>query len=196
MAPVDFGTDRPAPSADLARLHLELLPTSPVLGFGEAFLEHFYYRVLPAEGMIFGSVAYDGDEPVGFVVATRSANTFMQTALRRCWRDLAKVLLRHPPTPRTVVNAVGLVRHRHSSTGPDIAEILSLGIRPQNRRRGVGRDLIRHTCERLGDVPVQALVDETNMPSRRMFDELGWSVTSRVTAGWPVPQEVFTRLPS
>jgi ribosomal protein S18 acetylase RimI-like enzyme len=120
----------------------------------------------------------------------------MQAAVRRCWRDLAKVMLRHPPRPRTVVNAVGLVRHRHSGTGPDIAEILSLGIRPRNRRRGLGRDLVRHTCERLGEVPVQALVDETNVASRRMFDELGWSVTSRVTAGWPVPQEVFTRVPS
>jgi ribosomal protein S18 acetylase RimI-like enzyme len=197
LVSVTFGAGAPAPAADLARLHRELLPTSPILAVGPHFLERFYYRVLPDEGLVLGTVVYDDSEPVGFVAATRSANTFMTTAVRRRWADLAKVLLRHPPNPKAVANTLRLARQRAADQRPDTAELLSLGVRPAAKgaspeRRRLGRDLVRQACEQLGDVTVQALVDEGNVSARVLYADLGWIVTDRVTEGWPVPQLVFT----
>ena len=80
----------------LAELHAELLPTSPLVGMGTSFLRDFYYRVLPEEGLILGYVAYVGEFPAGFLVATRDANGFLMVAVRRRWRTLLAAMLRHP----------------------------------------------------------------------------------------------------
>jgi hypothetical protein len=39
--------------------------------------------------------------------------------------------------------------------------------------------------------PLVALVDETNAPARRLYDDLGWTVSEKLTAGWPVTQLVY-----
>jgi ribosomal protein S18 acetylase RimI-like enzyme len=169
----------------LAELHAELLPTSPLVKLGPHFLRDFYYRVLPEEGLVLGYVAYVDDRPVGFLATTRDANGFLSAAMRRRWRSVLAVLLRHPPSLR---------RHRAER----VSEFLSLGVRPTRQhgvttgpsRRQVARTLMDAASEHLPR-PLVALVDETNAPARRMYDELGWTVSDRLTAGWPVTQLVY-----
>jgi hypothetical protein len=192
------------PSRELAELHAELLPTSPLHAFGPAFAEQFYYGVLPEEGLVFGQVAYNGDgHPIGFIAVTRDADGFLGTALRRRWRSLLWISLRHPPAPRRAWEALRLMRERESSSSTEPrAEILSLGVRLSasgqraNLERGrVARGMLDWAVGELADQPIQALVDETNLPARLMYGELGWSATGRVETGWPVPQLVYVRPP-
>ena len=197
-----FGPGAPAPAADLARLHRALLPSSPIHDLGPAFVERFYFGVLPEEGLVFGQVAYEGDRPIGFVAVTDDANGFLGTALRRRWRTLAAVTLRHPPSPRKAWNVLRLFRDREGASGDatvaDVAEILSMGVlppepgqRPSRERRRIARTFVRWAVEHIPDRPVQALVDESNLAARLMYGELGWDVVGKAQVGWPVPQLVY-----
>ncbi len=190
------------PSRELAELHAELLPSSPLHALGPAFAERFYYGVLPDEGLVFGQMAYNGDgRPIGFVAVTRDADRFLGIAVRRRWRSLLWLSVRHPPAPRRAWDAVRLMRDRETHPSAErCAEILSLGVRTSangqraNLERGrVARGMLSWAVKELADQPIQALVDETNLPARLMYGELGWTVTRRVETGWPVPQLVFTR---
>src|SRR5258705_59311 len=89
---VPFGSGEPGPVCDLARLHTALLPTSPVSLLGSRFMERFYYRVLPRQGLIVGAVAYVGDRAVGFIAATHDSAGFMRSALRRSWMSFGWIL--------------------------------------------------------------------------------------------------------
>jgi hypothetical protein len=199
LVPFGLPLPRPHASADvLAELHAELLPTSPAVKLGPRFLRDFYYRVLPEDGLVVGYVAYAGDSPAGFLVATDDANGFLATAVRRRWRHLLAVLLRHPPSPRAVRRAmqVGGDRRRHRDERR--SEFLSLGVRqvetrrtaPGPSRRQVALMLMRAVEQHLPR-PLVALVDETNAPARRLYDDLGWTVSEKLTAGWPVTQLVY-----
>ena len=196
-----FGDGQPAPAGDLADLHRKLLPTSPLLLLRRHFLEDFYYGVVPQEGLVFGTVAYEEGRPVAFVVATGDSNGFLTTAIKRRWRSLASIIVRHPPSPKAGWQALRLLasRGRGSDTERDLGEILSLGVLAPDAggpssskvRRTLSHCLIDHVLARLSDRPVIALVDETNAPARLMYGAMGWTVERTVTAGWPVPQLVY-----
>ena len=155
--------------------------------------------MLPEEGLVFGQVAYEDGRPIGFVAVTDDANGFLGTALRRRWRTLAAVTLRHPPSPRKAWNVLRLFRDRESASGDvAVAEILSMGVlppepgqRPSRERRRIARNFVQWAVEHVADRPIQALVDESNLAARLMYGELGWDVVGKVEVGWPVPQLVY-----
>jgi hypothetical protein len=194
-----FGRGRPAPARQLAALHRELLPTSPAVRLGDDFLERFYYGVLPEEGLMIGTVVYVDDQLAGFVAATPDANGFLATAVRRRWATLASILVRHPPSPRGAWAAARIALDRGHHRATDVAELLSLGVRAPEHggpvsasvRRRVTRELLRSALAALEGRTVVALVDESNTLVRLMYSGMGWTVTGRVTAGWPVPQLVY-----
>jgi hypothetical protein len=194
-----FGHGAAAPADDLAHLHRALLPTSPLLLLGKGFLEGFYYRVLPEEGLIFGTVAYEQNRPVAFVVATTDSNGFLTAAIRRRWRTLLSSIVRRPPSPKGLWQAARLATSRGKDSQRDVGEILSLGVAPPELggsssskvRRTLPRQLLESVLTELADQPVIALVDETNTSAKLMYGSLGWTVVDTVTAGWPIPQLVY-----
>jgi len=198
-----FGRRLPTPSHELAQLHIGLFDQSPATLLGRHFLEDFYYRVLPEAGLIYGCVARQGERTVGLVVVTPDANGFLTQAVRHHWGKLAKVMLRHPPSPKRVYEALQVTGARHGQRGEALGEILSLGVLSPDDggpvsskvRRRLARELVERGGELLEDLPVVALVDETNVAARLMYNDLGWEDTERLTKGWAVPQIVFRREP-
>ena len=67
---VPFGGGVLPNSRHIAELHADLLPRSPLTKLGVGFMERFYYKVLPKQGLIFGAVAYVDGRAAGFVSAT------------------------------------------------------------------------------------------------------------------------------
>lgn len=113
----------------MARLHLACFPDEPWDGPSFA-------RLLNLPGC-FGHVAWDGDEPVGFVLA----------------RDLGTE-----------------------------CEVLSLGVVPQRRRRGIGRELVGAVIadashRGLASVVLEVAVD--NDAARRLYAEPGFAQVGR-----------------
>ncbi|NJO12551.1 MAG: hypothetical protein HC872_02790 [Gammaproteobacteria bacterium] len=112
---VPFGAASPAPAADLAYLHAQLLPHSPVALLGPDFMQKFYYSALPRLGLIFGAVAYVDEAPAGFIVATADSSGFMRAPAP----GVVAVVLDHDPFPvaSSGQDRGGLGGFRHHARG-------------------------------------------------------------------------------
>jgi ribosomal protein S18 acetylase RimI-like enzyme len=202
---VPFGRDERAPAADLARLHSSLLSESPVSLLGRRFMERFYYRVLPRNGLIFGAVAYVDDRAAGFVAATHDSAGFMRSALRRRWPSFAWVVgtsvLLTPRSIRPVWEAGRALKKRHPVAGgrPE-GEILSLGVLPgyQELRRADGlrisADLLGYAVAQLearGVGEIRAMVKADNTPAKLFYSGLGWTLRRANAQEWRIPTAEF-----
>ena len=131
-----------AGAEDAARLHEQLLPTSPVVRLGPRFIRRFYYDSLVADGLIACAIAYADGAPAGFIVCTRTPARFMADGLRRHVAGLSAVLLGEVVSdPRRLKVIWWTVTHmrrnpaRAAAAGTDDAEgeVLSFGVLPEFR---------------------------------------------------------------
>jgi ribosomal protein S18 acetylase RimI-like enzyme len=204
---VPFGAKTPPPAQDLAQLHVTLLPTSPIASLGNPFMERFYYRILPREGLIFGTVAYVDEQPAGFVAATHDPLGFMKAALRRWWPYLVWVvgtsLLSAPASVGAVWEASQVMMSRSASRDADSGgEILSLGVLPMYREPRFIRqsglriaiDLVDSAVAQLltrGVQVVRATVSADNTLAKLFYSGLGWTLCHTSTSGWQHPTVEF-----
>lgn len=201
------GPGAPAPADDLRRLHASLLPTSPIALLGPRFMERFYYRLLPRDGLICGALAYVDGEPAGFIVATQDSAGFMRAGLRRHGLSLLWVvstsLLASPTRLPAVLEAWRLMRSQPAPPGTGTAgEILSLGVVPEYRGSRfiresgiqVAIDLLERAVERLraqGVRQIRAVVDQDNTAAKLFYHGLGWTLSRDSVAGWRTPSVEF-----
>jgi ribosomal protein S18 acetylase RimI-like enzyme len=201
-------------AADLARLHCQLLPNSPISLLGPLFAKAFYYKLLPQQGLIWGAVAYVGRQPVGFIVATHDPENFMGQALRRHWLYLlwivALSVLQNPiPRLAAVWEALQIMRHLPTLTIPDReAELLSFGVLENYRFATYGRqsghhisgdllNLLQQRLQALGLPSIRAVVDVDNTAGRSFYRRVGWQLRRHGIAGWRIPSvELVWRGPS
>jgi ribosomal protein S18 acetylase RimI-like enzyme len=201
---VPFDQEHLPACVDLAKLHLDLLPTSPISLLGPLFAQAFYYRLLPQQGLIWGAVAYVDQRPVGFIVATHDPANFMGRALRRHWPYLiwivALSVLQNPIQRLAAVwEALQIMGHLPTMTLPDRqAEVLSLGVREAYRRTQFGSQSGRHIAADLFNVvkqniqamdlaSVRAVVDLDNAQARSFYGRMGWQLRRSDIPGWRVP---------
>jgi len=202
-----FGTEGESPAADLAQLHAALLPGSPVSLLGRRFMEKFYYRILPREGLIFGAVAYIDECPAGFIAATDDPAGFMRAGLRRSWPYLIWVLggsvLSAPKSFMAVLEAAKVMHSRpHPEGRQNEGEILSFGVAPEYREARfirqtglrlshdllvIALDLLRAKEIRL----IRAIVSADNAPAKLFYSSLGWAFESTSAPGWGHPTVQF-----
>ena len=189
---VPFGADVPPSSRDLAHLHSTLLPTSRLTLLGRRFLERFYYRILPLEGLIFGAVAYVDDCPAGFVVATHDAAGSLRAVLRRRWPALMWVMgtsVFVEPRRIAAIWRVGcMMAQQGFATSSDAdGEILSFGVLaayrdPRFVRQSglrIATDLLDGAITQLrmrGTRSIRALVETDNTPAKLFYIGLGWTL--------------------
>lgn len=207
---VRFGLGRPAPAGDLAELHTRLLPTSPACRLGRRFLREFYYGVLPAEGHLFGTVAYYGGQPIGLAVGAPRCDGFIGAAARKRPLTLAKILglevIRRPGVLRSLVQAVRIARIPHRSS-PSMGQFLTLAVEREYRSRAfkeetglrVGRDLaegLMATFVEAGVMHTRAYVDANNAGAIARYKRRGLEPTRAIVPGWPVPCLEFILTPA
>ncbi|SRR5712691_503390 len=195
-----YGAGAPATVRDLARLHATLLPASPVSLLGRRFMENFYYRVLPREGLAFGAVAYVNEQPAGFVAATHDRNGFMRTAVRHYWPHLLWVIgvsvLTAPKSLGAIWQAWRVMGSRRRAEGGEPeGEILSLGVLPAYREPGFVRqsglriatdllDVAVGRLRRLGVQHIGAAVSADNTEAKLFYSGLGWRLHCTCVPGW------------
>jgi ribosomal protein S18 acetylase RimI-like enzyme len=187
-------------------MHRQLLPTSPVIALGQRFLTDFYYRFLPAEGLVFGAVAYVNEQPVGFIVGTEDGTGFARAGALRHWAPLCGVLtlslVESPGRVAEMGRAIRLIRSRPKTEGTaKVAEILSLGVSPEFRTpeyvRATGLRISLDLLDSVMNVlrarkarQVRAYVDVDNRAAQLFYSSQGWELTGNV-AGWAVPVVEF-----
>jgi ribosomal protein S18 acetylase RimI-like enzyme len=206
---VPFDGEHLPPVRDLATLHAELLPTSPVALLGPEFMQQFYYRILPRERLISGAVAYVDRQPAGFIVATQDSAGFMRSALRRHWLYLSWVLalsvLRQPIKRLGAIwEALQIMRHQPAEAGVMSAELLSFGVLPEYRsprfirqtKLQVSKELFDAAVNQLkaeGVSRIRAIVDADNTPAKLFYHSLGWYVERSNVPGWRTPSVEFVQ---
>jgi ribosomal protein S18 acetylase RimI-like enzyme len=153
-----------AGAEDVARLHEQLLPTSPIVRLGPRFTRRFYYHSLVADGLIACAIAYADDAPAGFIVCTRTPARFMAEGLRRHVAGLSAVLLGEIVSdPRRLKVIWWTLTHMRrnpaaaTAAGPDKkddeaeGEVLSFGVLPEFRNPAwIGRTGRRISLELFG----------------------------------------------
>jgi ribosomal protein S18 acetylase RimI-like enzyme len=206
-----FDQANPAPAADLAALHAVLLPRSPLTKLGQRFMERFYYKVFPREGLIFGAMAYVDGCPAGFIAATNDSNGFMPKMIRCHWFrvvwTLAVSIALSPNRFAPVWEALSIMLSRKPADppGPD-GEILSLGVLPEYRaaefRDGTGlalaADLMDYAVKRLremGASEIRVIVDDDNKVAQLFYHGLGWDLVRGSVPGWKTPSVEFVLRP-
>lgn len=198
-----------APAADLAALHAELLPQSPLTRLGRRFLAQAYYRMLAEDGLIFGAVAYVGGKPVGFICATGDAGGLVRAVLGRSffrWAGAAgRTVLTAPRRLAAVWEIVRIMwfRPRQACEG----EILSLGVLPQYRGaeftrwtgRHIAADLMDHVMawfQERGIPTIRAIADYDNTVAHRFYRHHGGRIVNENVKGWRVPSVEFILRPA
>ena len=187
-------------SAELGRLHGELLSHSPVALLGPEFLCRFYYRTLPQLGLIFGQVAFIDNRPAGFIVATHDSAGFMRTAIRKHFLRIGLVLgvsvLRNPRRIAAIWEGLQIMRGLPPPpAGQAQGEILSMGVLPEFRSREfcartrlrIGQDLLAAVLDQIGARgvgEVRVIVDADNLEARLFYSGQGWVPGLSRVPGW------------
>lgn len=191
---------------NVARLHAELLPHSPVVQLGRLFMERCYYRALPRSGLMSGAIAYVDGQPAGFMAWTMHSAGFMGLAVRRhpllVTGTLVASVLARPSRLKAIWEGLTINEDPSSiDTRRNAAELLSFGVlAPYRSRRFVSetgirisRDLLEVATADLasrGARSVRAVVDEDNLEARLFYLGSGWQPGGPV-AGWSKPVVEF-----
>ena len=203
---VPFGGGTVPNARHIAELHAEMLPNSPLTKLGVGFMERFYYKVLPKQGLIFGAIAYVDGRPAGFVSATYDSDRLLRRAIRWNWLRLAWVVATSLPRPSKLFGAfesMGIVRSREDRAdaaseyvdrGPT-GEVLSIGVRRVFRSPDfkiqtglqIGKDLmvgVMAGFQKSQVVRARLIVDSTDIAVQGFFRGLGWEPRRRNVPGW------------
>lgn len=202
-----FGPGAPAPVRDAAALHMAHLPASPICKLGRAFMEDYYYRVLPEAGFIFGVVAYLEGRPAGLTVAAYDSERFMAAAARRTWPALVKhigrALARDPRRLGGLFEArrIGRMLGQNPSREP-MGQILTFAVNPEYRSREFKRRtnillanlMIKRMIEefrRAGTPQIRTFIDSKNVGCQARTVMRGWTLTRRNVPGWESPNHEY-----
>ena len=199
-----FGPRMAPRIADISDLHERLLPASPIVKLGKPFMQRFYYSVLPAEGHVFGAVAYVDSKPAGFIVAAADSHGFMRRAAKQHFFSLAWLigtsLLLSPRRVCGLLSAWRIMRARAQTPSGEggLGEILSIGVLAEYTQRALRRQTGVHLAGRLmahalgelrskGVESVGIVVDTDNRRAREFYESFGFHPRTELPKGWPVP---------
>lgn len=194
---------------DIAVLHRELLPHSPVVLLGPGFMERFYYPVLSTDGLICGAIAYLDSVPAGFIVATHDSDGFMSDAVRRHFIRLIWVMgtsvLRNPRRIVAIRDAYMIQRGVSQAVADrdgQVGELLSFGVLDRYRSakfvRSTGIRLSQHLFDAAivvlksrGVRRIRSVVDQDNIETKIFYSANGWTIGHSDVPGWGVPSMEF-----
>lgn len=189
-----FGKDTQIPVRDLSELQARLIPRGTVALLGRRFMERFYYRFLPADGSVFGFVAYVNEKPAGLIVVTHEASGFMRLVVLRHWFSLAWVLFSSVvANPRKWADAFEgwrLLRNRPDlNINEPAGEILTIGVLPEYR----DSEFVRQTGFRIAADLLDKALAELRALGLRVFRACIESDNREVklfylTRGWVIEQ--------
>ncbi len=193
----------------VAALHEACFQGYYLTRFGSSFLQAMYgWYVSSPQAMAHVALDATG-QVVGFVAGTTEASTYHRSLFRHSGGALLAALLRlllsHP------LRALGLIWERKDmlrgalwalvSRGPEpapevttvaddespAASLVSIGVLPSYRRRGIARRLSETFLAEAGErgcATVSLSVREDNVGARRFYESLGWEETGRSPAAY------------
>ncbi len=166
--------------ADVARLHVDSIDEGFLSTLGDRFLRRLYARIgASPDAFLIVVDAGQGQSVLGFVAGT--------TSVRRLYRDfmvrdgLAAALTAAPQLLRSVPRAVETLRYGAGGSGgatrPGEAELLSMAVSEDARRRGIGVALVEGfvaAATRMGATSARVVVGAANRPAVALYERCGF----------------------
>jgi len=154
-----------APAA--ARVHAAAFPDYFLTRLGPRFLAALYRRLARDAGSTAWVAQADGDV-VGFAAGVMDRRRFTHGFVRRCWPALAACVagraLTHPAVAWEMASRVPRLFRGGRAAGEPIeaATLLSIGVLPAHRGRGVGRQVMAACVEGLREMGARRVLLETD----------------------------------
>jgi GNAT superfamily N-acetyltransferase len=150
--------------SDAVGAHLDSFPESFLAFLGPSFLRLLYSEILKMPDHV-AFVALDGSGTlVGFVAGVSRQSSFYARLVRRRWFAFAaaslQAVVRRPTILPRLVRALSYSKASQAAASP--ALLMSIGVIPRMRGRGVGRHLVIHflTVMKLKDVTSVSLTTD------------------------------------
>lgn len=127
---------------EIAQLHEEHLPGSPILALGTAFVRRFFYTRLVSEGLVECTFCRADGRIVGFISYTSLPYAFMGLGIRHGWSQLissvAQGVISRPATLIEIYRTLRMMWQRRGesreSQSEGVGEVISLVALPEYQK--------------------------------------------------------------
>lgn len=172
-----------AEAGELANLHVDLIGGGFLPRLGRRFLRVLYRGLLEWPGAVV-LVIPDTAGLVGFVVGVEDLGEFYKWFLRRKWLKAGVAALPALLKPSNVLRALESLRYGGDVEAAEVrSEILSLGVAPRARGRGLSGELLDSAVRALresGRTAVRVVVGSDNQVAIRAYESAGFVPASRM----------------
>jgi len=184
--------------AAVAALHRSLLPDSFLSTLGVAFLDLLYRRVLRQPGSLLLVARSDG-RVVGFIAGTEDTSGFYRSFVRHeglpAAVATARRAIRHPSTGMRMAETVWYGR-TSSVSGVELprAELLSMGVVPEERGRGTASRLVMALQDGwrcAGVLRARVVVPLDNSAAIATYERAGFASAGRLDVHGDRPSQVM-----
>ena len=175
----------------MATCHAEAFPGRGTSNMGDEWLRFLYQFYLDADRNV-SMVAVGSNGEIDGIAVGGDRNIFRQyrkASARRFPLRLAWMTIVDPAVRRPVLNLLrGMVIPKRGDpvpktdpgmSGPSMASLLSIGVRPETRGSGLACRLIEgfeRRCVELGFSSARLSVLDSNDRARRFYEKAGWAV--------------------
>lgn len=180
-----FGLDEVLTADDIkavVELHLNEFQHVLIGQLGRSFVHYFYQRVIQKDG-IFLVYRAEG-KVVGFVCGLSNANSFygMDFYVQVCLAFVKKL----PAQPSLWRSGWGHIKRKTREEKTGNAELLSIVVSPDFRKKGIGRTLISHFDDSMkarGVASYNVYTDMEHSTGHRLYDALKFKATASFRIG-------------
>jgi ribosomal protein S18 acetylase RimI-like enzyme len=163
---------------DVARLHIEGIPTGFISSLGLGFVTAMYEAIAEDKNS-FGFVAAEEDKIVGFVAFTTNLSTLYEQVIFHKGFKFAFVIVPKLVSLRAMKKVWQNLFYPSKMKKMELpdAELLSIAVSPEGRGKGFARQLIEaglEECRNRGMDRVKVLVAEFNEPANTLYQKCGF----------------------
>lgn len=166
----------------VSRIHGEALKIGFLSTFGEDFLKILYEGIVQSR-YGFGYVYVEDSEIVGFISGTSNSSKLMSDVYRKKFLPFGKVIfrfsLRKPGTLNSVIQSIRYPRLADQVS----AELLSIAVIPEYRKKGVGKELVNALINHFDDLGISKFnvsVDQRLDGASKFYKELGFKYSGKI----------------
>jgi ribosomal protein S18 acetylase RimI-like enzyme len=169
---------------DLAELHVQGIQTGFVSSLGHDFVVALY-RAISQRKSSFGLVAEQDQTVLGFAAFTKNVNRLYEAVIFRRGIWFAFLLAGKLLSPARMKKAFETLLYpaRIRKMNLPSAELLSIVVRPEERRKGLARQLIEkglQECQRRGIDRVKVLVGADNVAANTLYRKCGFEPAGQI----------------
>jgi len=163
---------------DVTFIHLNSLKEDFITSLGEYFVKNIYYKHILTSGLGFGFVCEIDNKVAGFIVGSCDSKKLHNTRVQKYWPQIGLCLLlkliSNPVILLRVLQVVYYMTAKHSEYEAQ-AELISLAVHPEFRRKGAANLLVQEFKRHLTVLGVNKCWTKTHsVIAKKIYENAGF----------------------